>query len=130
VFQDDRLVEHLGAVGNVHLVLRGWLEQAVADELVALGLPPQSLQVPVRALSGGQRRRVALVRALLAPSHVLVLDEPFTSLDTDAKRVATAWVRDRLGDRATVLITHDVAEAQALGAYVMRLPPPPGDEEV
>ncbi len=125
VFQDNRLAPHLTAVGNVRLVLpRSATRAFVEDELGAVGLADESLHKPVRALSGGQRRRVAIVRGVLAPSDVLVLDEPFTGLDTDAKARTLAWVRDRLDGRTTLLITHDPDEATFLGATVVRLPTP------
>lgn len=125
VFQDNRLAPHLTAVGNVRLVLpRSATRAFVEDELRAVGLADESLRKPVRSLSGGQRRRVAIVRGVLAPSDVLVLDEPFTGLDTDAKALTLAWVRDRLDGRTTLLITHDPAEAVFLSATVVRLPAP------
>jgi len=125
VFQDNRLAPHLNAVGNVRLALpRAASRALVEDELRAVGLADESLRKPVRALSGGQRRRVAIVRGVLAPSDVLVLDEPFTGLDTDAKARTLAWVRDRLDGRTTLLITHDPDEATFLGATVVRLPAP------
>jgi NitT/TauT family transport system ATP-binding protein len=109
----------------VRLVLPRTAPRAlVDDELQAVGLVGDSLTKPVRSLSGGQRRRVAIVRGLLAPSDVLVLDEPFAGLDTDAKSATLAWVRARLEDRTTLLITHDPAEAEFLGATVVRLPAP------
>ena len=125
VFQDNRLAPHLTAVGNVRLVLpRPASRSAVEDELRAVGLAGESLHKPVRSLSGGQRRRVALVRGVLAPSDVLVLDEPFTGLDVDAKALSLAWVRARLDGRTTLLITHDPAEAEFFSATVERLPAP------
>ena len=125
VFQDNRLASHLSAVGNVRLVLpRTAPRSYVDDELQAVGLVGDSLTKPVRSLSGGQRRRVAIVRGVLAPSDVLVLDEPFTGLDTDAKAATLAWVRDRLDGRTPLLITHDPAEAEFLSATVVRLPAP------
>ncbi|OJV81111.1 MAG: hypothetical protein BGO37_16685 [Cellulomonas sp. 73-92] len=125
VFQDNRLAPHLTAVGNVRLVLpRSATRAFVEDALKAVGLADESLRKPVRSLSGGQRRRVAIVRGVLAPSDVLVLDEPFTGLDTDAKALTLAWVRDRLDGRTTLLITHDPAEAVFLSATVVRLPAP------
>ena len=125
VFQDNRLCEQLTAVGNVRLVLPRSVSRAeVALELRAVGLSDESLGKPVRSLSGGQRRRVALVRGVLAPSDLVVLDEPFTGLDTDAKAATLAWVRERLAGRTTLLITHDPAEAAYFSATVMRLPGP------
>ena len=125
VFQDNRLAPHLTAVGNVRLVLpRSTPRAFVEDSLEAVGLTGPSLTKPARDLSGGQQRRVAIVRGVLAPSDVLVLDEPFTGLDTDAKAATLAWVRSRLDGRTTLLITHDPAEATFLDATVVRLPSP------
>jgi ATP-binding cassette, subfamily B, bacterial len=60
-----------------------------------------------RALSGGQRRRVAMARALLQDAPLLVLDEPSSGLDADATRSLLAPLRRLMADRATLLITHD-----------------------
>lgn len=125
VFQEDRLCEHLTAVANVRLVLgRSVASASVADELRRTGLDDESLAKPVRDLSGGQRRRVVIVRALLADSDLLVLDEPFTGLDTDAKALLLTYVRERRHGRTLVLITHDRAEATSLGAEVVELTRP------
>lgn len=122
VFQDNRLVEHLTAVGNVRLVLpRSVPRSAVVDELRAVGLDDAALATPVRALSGGQRRRVAVVRGLMADADLVVLDEPFTGLDTAAKAATLAWCRSRLAGRTALLITHDPSEAEYFGATVVRL---------
>ena len=112
-------------MGNVRLVLpRGFSRAAVADELRAVGLSDETLRKPVRSLSGGQRRRVALVRGVLAPSELVVLDEPFTGLDAGAKEASLSWVRARLAGRTALLITHDPGEAAYFGASVVRLPGP------
>ena len=69
------------------------------------------LDVPVgqrgRALSGGQRRRVAMARALLQDAPVVVLDEPAAGLDAEATRRLVEPLRRLMADRATLLITHD-----------------------
>lgn len=122
-FQEDRLCEQLTAVGNVRLVLdRHVTAAAVADELRSLGLDDETLAKPVRDLSGGQRRRVAIARAVMAGADLTVLDEPFKGLDTAAKARVMAYVRDRCADRTTLLITHDRAEAEWFGATVVELP--------
>jgi ATP-binding cassette, subfamily B, bacterial len=64
-----------------------------------------------RALSGGQRRRVAMARALLQDAPVLVLDEPTAGLDAEASTRLVGPLRRLMADRATLLITHDVALA-------------------
>lgn len=127
VFQEDRLCEHLTAVANVRLVLgRSTSPSAVADELRGIGLDDESLAKPVRDLSGGQRRRVAIVRALMADADLLVLDEPFKGLDVEAKVLLMAYVAERRRGRTLLLITHDRAEADWFGADVVELARPSG----
>jgi ATP-binding cassette, subfamily B, bacterial len=72
-----------------------------------------------RALSGGQRRRVAMARALLQDAPVLVLDEPTSGLDADTSRRLVAPLRRLMADRATLLITHDLALAAEADEIVL-----------
>jgi ATP-binding cassette subfamily B protein len=58
-------------------------------------------------LSGGQRRRVALARAVVSPARVVLLDEPTTSLDAEAARQVVGAIRSATRDRTVVLVTHD-----------------------
>jgi ATP-binding cassette subfamily F protein uup len=80
---------------------RAWEAEAVADRL-GLG---SLLEAPVEQLSGGQAKRVALARSLVAESDLLILDEPTNHLDIDA----IAWLEDRLAAHrgGLVLVTHD-----------------------
>ena len=115
VFQEDRLCEHLSAVANVRLVLDDGAHRqrpdAVRAELAAVGLAGEDLTKPVAQLSGGQRRRVAIVRAMMAHADLTVLDEPFKGLDEETKDRVMGHVRDRLAGRTALLITHDPVEA-------------------
>lgn len=126
VFQEDRLCAHLDAVANVALVLERERRGSARDELLRVGLNAVDLAKPVSALSGGQRRRVAIARALAVSAPFVVLDEPFTGLDADTKPAVIEYVRERLSGRTAVLITHDPAEASALGARVVTLRHTPG----
>ena len=126
VFQEDRLCSHLDAVANVRLVLESSHRASAADELALVGLEPADLSKPVRELSGGQRRRVAIARALAVRADLVVLDEPFTGIDADTKPAVMEYVRERIAGRTAVLITHDPAEAELLGARIVRLRHSPG----
>ncbi len=106
VFQEDRLCEDYDAVTNVTMVSKKVFRQTVIEELKKL-LPEEALFKPVKELSGGQRRRVAIVRACAIPSDVLIMDEPFTGLDDESRNAAIAYIRDKQGTGPLVITTHD-----------------------
>ena len=79
-------------------------------------------------LSGGMRQRVALLRAVLPDSLVLLLDEPFGALDAITRRSLQQWLLNVLdtADKAVVLVTHDVDEAILLADRILVMAPEPG----
>ena len=120
VFQEDRLLEHLDAMGNLRFVLGAALDEPAANALLTeLGLGDTAGK-PVREFSGGMKRRLALARALLAPSDALALDEPFTGLDEENRARCLALIR-RAAEKPVLLVTHDPADAKSLGAAVYKL---------
>ncbi|MFA5837374.1 MAG: ABC transporter ATP-binding protein [Bellilinea sp.] len=120
VFQDHALFPHLNVYDNIAFGLRGRpsveIRQTVHELLNMVGLEPLAKRYP-HALSGGERQRVALARAL-APHPVLVLmDEPFSSLDTDLRLEMREQVRSLLKamNASVVFVTHDQEEALYMG---------------
>ena len=98
VFQEDRLCPQLNAVQNVELVLpeeKTEYKTQIEQDFLRLGLDRAALSLPARKLSGGQKRRAALLRALWAECDTLLLDEPFTGMDPDTMKKAAAY-RQRL----------------------------------
>lgn len=121
VFQEDRLLEHLDAMGNLWFILgKDFRGEAAAAMLTELGLGDVGTK-PVRDFSGGMKRRLSLARALLAPSDVLVLDEPFTGLDGENRARALACVRRTAEGKPVLLVTHDESDAVDLDAALLRL---------
>ncbi|MFV0413607.1 MAG: ATP-binding cassette domain-containing protein [Oscillospiraceae bacterium] len=121
VFQEDRLCEGFSALQNVALVLPRTARAGIAAALAATGLLQEDIYKPVRLLSGGQRRRVALVRALEAAGEVVVLDEAFKGLDGAAMQSCFAYVRAALGGRTLLVVTHSAEEAGALCSQTLVL---------
>ena len=124
VFQEDRLCPQLTALQNVTLVLpsseKQYKEQIKAD-FQQLGMDAAALALPAARLSGGQKRRTALLRALWAPSDTLLLDEPFTGMDPDTLAAAAALLRTRCGTEPVLLATHDREAIRLLGWPVIEL---------
>ena len=119
VFQEDRLCENLNPVSNLRLVTPTLSQSAAEGALTAVGLT-DCLHQPARELSGGMRRRVAILRALLAEYDLLFLDEPFKGLDRETKEVVMADTRRRCDGRTVLFVTHDPTELETMGA-VQRL---------
>ncbi len=105
LFQEDRLFDGLDAVENLRLATGEKDRRALKAALGQL-LPEEALGRAVSALSGGQRRRVALVRALRPGGEAVLLDEPFTGLDAAAAARAGDYIRREIGDRPLLLALH------------------------
>ena len=124
VFQEDRLCPQLTALQNVTLVLPGSEKQykeQIGMDFQQLGMDTAALALPAARLSGGQKRRTALLRALWAPSDTLLLDEPFTGMDPDTLAAAAALLRTRCGTEPVLLATHDREAIRLLGWPVIEL---------
>ncbi len=124
VFQEDRLCPQLTAVQNVALVLPGSEKQyktQIETDFQQLGMDAAALALPAGRLSGGQKRRTALLRALWAPSDTLLLDEPFTGMDPDTLATAAVLLQQRCKDKPVLLATHDREAIRLLGWPVLQL---------
>ncbi|MEE1200867.1 MAG: ATP-binding cassette domain-containing protein [Christensenellales bacterium] len=122
VFQENRLMEHLSPLANIRAVLPGKFSRArITEALRSIGLEEAQLRQPTRNLSGGQKRRVALIRALLADAELLLMDEPLTGLDEDTRHHVLKIIQPYLKNRIVVWITHDPLEIVALGGSVLSL---------
>ncbi len=117
VFQDDRLIDSISVFKNIKLANSKLSACDIAGCLKALVLEGYEHK-KVRHLSGGERQRVAIARALLADYDILLLDEPFTGLDDDTKKIVIEYIKSRTVGKTVLLVTHDKAEAELCGGSV------------
>ena len=124
VFQEDRLIKGLSVKQNILLPLpkeRREYALSLADKF-GIG---EYLQSPLRRLSGGMKRRVAIIRALSFGGDALILDEPFNGIDDQNKRIIAAIIKeDFISKGIPVLIsTHIPEDARLLDAKTIELNP-------
>ncbi len=115
LFQSPKLLPHLTVEDNLRFVLNKSDYGKIAQTLCDVGLGGKEKSLP-NALSGGERQRVAIARAFLYPHELLLMDEPFSSLDLSLKKtlvelVVSLWKKS---GQTVVFVTHDVHEATLL----------------
>lgn len=128
VFQDDRLVKNITVSDNLRLVLNGVIpdkkqvNEVITQTLRLAEIERCACRYPDE-LSGGERKRVAIARAFAYPSQVLLMDEPFNSLDYGVKErlFAQFYAMQNASPRTVLFVTHDVDEAIALADEIYLL---------
>lgn len=121
VFQEDRLLEGLTALQNLRLVTGPQIPSAELRAALLRLLPEEALAKPVAEFSGGMKRRTAILRALLAPSDLVIMDEPFTGLDREIKLTVMELIREYTRGKLLLVSTHSEEDVSLLGAELIRL---------
>ena len=127
LFQQQNFFEHLSIETNLKLgFAKGkpsqveWQQVLKACDL--LEVTPLLKRLPSK-LSGGQQQRLALIRSVLRPMPVVLLDEPFSALDDDLRQVAGKWLQGEIKNsgRVALLVTHRQADADTLADQLLIL---------
>lgn len=129
LFQEDRLCEDASAYENIALVLERKRTRAqkevqrrkIEQEAAQVGITAEDLTQNVMELSGGMRRRIALLRALLYEADCVFLDEPFKGLDAATKQIVMQYVKEKVTGRTAFLVTHEQAEVDFFGGNFWNL---------
>lgn len=107
MFQEDRLVESMTALDNLLLIRSEYKPDNIKKMLKEL-IPDIDFKKRISEYSGGMKRRVSLIRAIIASGQVLILDEPFSGLDHDNKIKAMSFIAKYRRNRMLILTSHDV----------------------
>ena len=123
MFQEDRLLENLSVRANIMLAIQAHSQEQkqnarerITEALCAVGLEGTENK-PVFELSGGQKRRVALLRTLFAGADILLFDEPLKGLDEALKQQVIGFVKPFVESKVVIWVTHTPEEVKLLGSY-------------
>lgn len=129
VFQEHNLFDHLTVRDNLALGLHPGMKLTESDErkipsiLEDVGMAGMDTRYPTE-LSGGQRQRIAVARAILRHSPILLLDEPFTGLDSQTrKRVQNLLLEQKASGTTLLLVSHDPDDVTTLADHRLPLTP-------
>lgn len=120
VFQDYALFPHMTVEQNILFGISSWgkaeRQQRLAELMELIRLPQEMVKRYPHELSGGQQQRVALARALAPRPGLILLDEPFSSLDADTRYALVVEMREVLKSEgvSAILVTHDLREADLM----------------
>lgn len=109
-FQDLRLIESLNVKKNITLVNSNTSTNDLDKCLEALDIKDLA-DKKVSALSGGEKSRVSIARALMADYDILLLDEPFNGLDDTTKDNVIKYIKEKTAHKTVLLVTHNNDEA-------------------
>lgn len=120
VFQEDRLIAHLTVLENLRLVASPRFLPLLEQLLHEVSLGENSHDYP-DMLSGGMRRRVAVLRAIVFDKELVLMDEPFTGMDERTKQAVASVIARCCKNKTLLLTSHNPADAPLLSAQVAEL---------
>lgn len=131
LYQDPLLFEHLTVSDNIRFAMpkleqkrlgRDQVQAFIAEQLNKVGLSDIRHRA-VQTLSGGQQARVALIRTLAANPKAVLLDEPFSKLDTTLRQQTREWVFAQLKERSlpALMVTHDIEDASSANGEIIQV---------
>ena len=125
VFQENRLVEEITPFANIAMVLdkhicKTEIKKLVEDSFCEM-IDRESIYKKTEKLSGGMKRRVAIIRAMLADSDAVILDEPFTGLDEKNRIKCIEYIKKLLNGRTLIVITHNEDDCKHFEADILHI---------
>ena len=121
VFQEERLLENFNVISNIAFAAdKSVQKDVILRHLDEVGLRECAYQ-NASQLSGGMKRRVVIVRAMLAKKELLLLDEPLKGLDEGNKEQTAEYIKRCSDGITTIMVTHDSNEVDIMDASLLRM---------
>ena len=122
VFQEDRLAENFSVYRNIKLVCKKSVSKKdITEALKMTGLEEKVIYTKVCDLSGGMKRRVSIVRAILYDGDILLLDEPTKGLDEQNQRIVIDYILAASKHKTVLWVTHDEDEARYISDRIIKI---------
>ena len=120
VFQEDRLFGALSALENCALVSdKSGCE--IRKMLISTGLSEDDITRPAEVLSGGMKRRTAIVRAMCRSCGILLMDEPFRGIDSENRIKTAEMISRNISGKTVIAVTHDITDTELIGGSVLHM---------
>lgn len=121
IFQEDRLIENISARQNIELVLEKKEEKSkISEAFTSVGLEGEE-DTLVYNLSGGMKRRIAIIRGILYNSELIIMDEPFKGLDDENRKKTINFIKNNLNNRTLIIISHDLRDMEDFKGDALKL---------
>lgn len=121
VFQENRLCENFSVIDNIALIMKNLVSrERITYALNEVGLFQEG-EKRVSTLSGGMKRRVAIVRAIMARSDVVIMDEPFKGLDEKTRGLVINYIKSNTKGKTVIITTHNLEEIKLLEANLVEM---------
>lgn len=118
VFQEDRLLEDFSVIDNLRFVNKE-LDIATISSCISMIIPGCDITKPISSFSGGMKRRVAIARAMLCDSDVVIMDEPFTGLDKVSIEGCLEFINRHQNGRTLIITSHIFDELEGFTKIII-----------
>ena len=120
VFQEDRLFGALSALENCALV-SDKSGGEIRQMLISTGLSEDDITRPAEVLSGGMKRRTAIVRAMCRSCGILLMDEPFRGVDSENRIKTAEMISRNISGKTVIAVTHDITDTELIIGSVLHM---------
>jgi len=120
VFQEDRLFGALSALENCALV-SDKSGGEIRQMLISTGLSEDDITRPAEVLSGGMKRRTAIVRAMCRSCGILLMDEPFRGIDSENRIKTAEMISRNISGKTVIAVTHDITDTELIIGGVLHM---------